>query len=139
MDWRPPTQQVANYTLLIVIVLALLGSWRIILGLFGDFALLAQALFVIIMIALGYYISRGDSSVRKATAMIEPGSNAGPTFAAIAIGFNNDPEILGVATALIFVQIIVGTLVGSYLGRGDGEEEEGAPAEADALAEAPAA
>ena len=137
VEWRPPTQQVANYTLLIVIALALLGSWRIILGLFGDFALLAQALFVIIVIALGYFLSTGDKSVRKATAMIEPGSNSGPVFAAIAIAFGNDPEILGIAVALIFVQIVVGTVIGSYLGKGDGEGEEGAPAEAPA--EAPAA
>jgi BASS family bile acid:Na+ symporter len=136
-SWRPTVQQVANYTLLIVIALALLGSFRIILDLIGDRALLAQALFVIIMIALGYFISRGGSAVRKATAMIEPGSNAGPTFAAIAIAFDNDPKILGVAVALIFVQIVVGTLVGSYLGKGDGEEE-GAPA-AEPAAEAPAA
>jgi BASS family bile acid:Na+ symporter len=132
VDWRPPVQQVANYTLLIVIVLALLGSWQTILGLFGDFALLAQALFVVIMIALGYFLSKGDRSIRKATAMIEPGSNAGPIFAAIAIAFGNDPEILGIATALVFVQIVVGTLVASYMGKGDGEGEEGAPAEAPA-------
>ena len=132
LDWRPPVQQVANITLMIVIVLALLGSWRTILGLFGDFALLAQALFVVIMIALGYFISKGDKSVRKATAMIEPGSNSGPVFAAIAIAFNNDPVILGITTALVFVQIVVGTLVGSYMGKGDGEaesEDVGKPAE----------
>jgi BASS family bile acid:Na+ symporter len=132
VEWRPPTQQVANYTLLIVIALALLGSWQTILGLFGDFALLAQALFVVIVIALGYFLSTGDRSIRKATAMIEPGSNSGPVFAAIAIAFNNDPEILGIAVALVFVQIVVGTVVGSYLGKGDGEGEEGAPAEAPA-------
>jgi len=113
VEWRPPTQQVANYTLLIVIALALLGSWQTILGLFGDFALLAQALFVVIVIALGYFLSTGDRSIRKATAMIEPGSNSGPVFAAIAIAFNNDPEILGIAVALVFVQIVVGTVVGS--------------------------
>ncbi len=128
--WRPPTQQIANYTLLIVIVLALLGSWQTILGLFGDFTLLAQALFVVIMIALGYFLSTGNKAVRKATAMIEPGSNSGPVFAAIAIAFGNDPEILGIATALVFVQIVVGTLISSYMGKGDGEGEEGAPAEA---------
>ena len=138
-SWRPTTQKIANITLLIVIVLALLGSWQTILGLFGDFALLAQALFVVIMIALGYFISKGGKAVRKATAMIEPGSNAGPVFAAIAIAFKNDPEILGIATALIFVQIIVGTLIGSYFGKGDGEGEEGVPAEAEAPAEASAA
>jgi len=137
LDWRPPVQKIANYTLLIVIVLALLGSWRTILGLFGDFALLAQALFVIIMIALGWYLSRGGKGTRKATALIEPGSNAGPVFAAIAIAFNNDPEILGIATALIFVQIILGTFIASYLGKGDGEEE-GAPVEAESTEAAPA-
>jgi BASS family bile acid:Na+ symporter len=136
-EWRPPVQQVANYTLLIVIVLALLGSWRTILGLFGDFALLAQALFVIIMIVLGWFLSTGGKATRKATALIEPGSNAGPVFAAIAIGFNNDPDILGIATALIFVQIILGTVIASYMGKGDGEEEEGAPADAEP-ADAPA-
>jgi len=98
---------------------------------FGDFAILAQALFVVIMIALGYFLSKGDGSVRKATAMIEPGSNAGPVLAAVAIGFNNDPEILGIAVAMIFVQIVVGTVVGSWFGKGDGEEE-GAQAEAEA-------
>ena len=72
--WRPTVQQVANITLLIVIVLALLGSWRIILGLFGDFVLLAQVLFVVIMIALGWFLSTGDRSIRKATEMVEPGS-----------------------------------------------------------------
>ena len=83
------------------------------------------------MIGLGWFLSTGDKASRKATALIEPGSNAGPVFAAIAIAFNNDPEILGIATALIFVQIILGTVIASYLGKGDGEEE-GAPAEAEA-------
>jgi BASS family bile acid:Na+ symporter len=126
---------------LIVIVLALLGSWRTILGLFGDFALLAQALFIIIMVALGWFLATGGRATRKATSLIEVGSNSGPVFAAIAIGFNNDPDILGITTALVFVQIIVGTVIASYLGKGDGEEGEGAPAEAPAEApsEAPAA
>jgi BASS family bile acid:Na+ symporter len=101
---------------------------------FGDFAILAQALFVIIMVVLGYVLSTNGKATRRATAMIEPGSNSGPVFIAIAIAFNNDPEILGIATVMIFVQIVVGTLIGSYLGKGDGEEEgapaEGAPAEA---------
>ena len=78
LEWKPTVQQVANITLLMVIVLALLGSFRIILDLLGDWAILAQALFVLIMFALGYFISRGGPAVRKATACIEPGSNAGP-------------------------------------------------------------
>ena len=128
-DWRPPTQQIANYTLLIVIVLALLGSWRIILDMFGDMTILAHTVFIVIMVVLGYFISKGDSSIRKGTGLLEIGSNSGPVFAAIAIAFNNDPEILGITTVLVFVQIVVGTLISSYMGKGDGE---GAPAEAPA-------
>lgn len=131
VEWRPPTQKIANYTLLIVIVLALLGSWRIILDMFGDLTILAQALFVVIMVVLGYFISKGNSSIRKGTGLLEIGSNSGPVFAAIAIAFNNDPEILGITTVLVFVQIVVGTLISSYMGKG-GEGEEGAPAEAPA-------
>ena len=127
VEWRPPTQKIANYTLLIVIVLALLGSWRIILDMFGDLTILAQTLFIVIMVVLGYFLSRGDSSIRKGTGVLEIGSNSGPTFAAIAIAFNNDPAILGITTVLVFVQIVAGTVIASWLGKGDGEEE-GAPA-----------
>ena len=133
--YRPPTQKIANYTLLIVIVLALLGSWRIILDMFGDLTILAHTVFIVIMVVLGYFISKGDSSIRKGTGLLEIGSNSGPTFAAIAIAFGNDPAILGVTTVLVFVQIVVGTLISSWLGRGDGEGE-GVPVEAPAGAPA---
>ena len=133
--WRPTTQQIANYTLLIVIVLALLGSWRTILDMFADLTILAQTVFIVIMVVLGYFLSKGDSSIRKGTGVLEIGSNSGPTFAAIAIAFGNDPAILGVTTVLVFVQIVVGTLISSWFGRGDGEVE-GVPAEAPAEAQA---
>jgi BASS family bile acid:Na+ symporter len=131
-SWKPTVSKVANITLLLVLALALLGSWETILNMFGDFTLIAEALFVVIMIALGYFLSTGDKATRKATGLIQPGTNSGPTFAAVAIAFHNDPEILGIATALIFLQILVGVFVASYMGRkGDGEGE-GASAEASA-------
>ncbi|UCC52376.1 MAG: hypothetical protein JSV68_00120, partial [Anaerolineaceae bacterium] len=136
--WRPSVAQIANITLLIVIALALLGSFRIILDMLGDLAILAQALFVVIVFALGYFISRGDGSVRRATGSIQMGSNSGPAFAAIALAFDNDPAILGTAVALIFTQIVVGTVVSSWSGRGETEEEEGEPAEGEATEAPPA-
>ena len=76
------------------------------------------------MIVIGYYLSTGDYGTRAATALIEPGSNAGPAFAAVAIAFNNDPEILGAMTVLIFLQIVVGAPVGTWMGRDQGDELE---------------
>ena len=140
MDWRPIVTKVSGIALLLVIALALLGSWEAIIDLFGQMVMLAGVIFCLIMMVVGWFIAKGDKATRKASALIEPGSNAGPVFAAVAIGFDNDPGILGVTTVLIFLQIVVGAVVASYMGRrakGDGEEEEGTPAEAPA--EAPAA
>jgi len=110
-----------------------LGSWRTLVELIGSLAILAGLLFPAIMIVVCWFFDTGERKTRIATSLIEPGSNSGAVFAAIAIAFNNDPVILGITTALVFVQIVVGTLVGSYLGKGDGEEE-GKPAEAPAEA-----
>jgi BASS family bile acid:Na+ symporter len=59
----------------------------------------------------------GGYTTRAATSMIMPGSNAGPAFAAVAIAFNNDPAILGAVTAILFMQIIVSPVIGTWMGR----------------------
>ena len=76
------------------------------------------------MIAVGYIVSTGPSTTRGATALIPSGSNSGPAFAAVAIAFGNEPEILGAITSILFMQIVVGLVVASYAGR-----ETSAPAD----------
>lgn len=76
-----------------------------------------------VMIAVGYFVSQGGYSTRAATAMIQPGSNAGPTFAAVAIAFSNDLAILGAVTALIFMQIVVAAPIGTWMGRNVEDQE----------------
>jgi BASS family bile acid:Na+ symporter len=44
----------------------------------------------------------------------------------VAIAFNNDPEILGAATGIILVQIIVGIIVASYFAKGQPSPDEAA-------------
>ena len=86
-EWNEFAKKVSGPTFLIVVVLALLGSWKTIIDLLGDRVLLAGVLFPVIMIALGYFISTGDYGTRSASALIQPGSNSGPAFAAVAIAF----------------------------------------------------
>ena len=112
-------------TFLIVVVLALLGSWQTIIDLLGDRVLIAGALFPVVMIALGWFVSTGDYGTRSATSLIQPGSNSGPAFAAVAIAFNNDPEILGAMTVLIFLQIVISAPIGSWMGANLAPEDEG--------------
>jgi BASS family bile acid:Na+ symporter len=116
LEWNETAKKISGPAFLAVVVLALLGSWRIIIDLIGDRVMIAGLIFPAVMIVLGYFISTGDYSTRAATAMIEPGSNSGPAFAAVAIAFNNDPEILGVVTVLIFMQIVAAAPIGTWMG-----------------------
>ena len=122
--WNPPVTQTSTYTFLIVLALALLGSWQTLIALIGSRTILAGIIFAVLMIILGYFVALGGKKTRSSVALLEPISNAGPVFAAVAIAFNNDPEILGAATGIILVQIIVGTIVASYFAKGQPAPEE---------------
>jgi len=137
-DWNEFAKKVSGPTFLIVVVLALLGSWQTIIDLLGDRVLIAGAIFPVVMIVIGYYLSTGGYKTRAATGLIQAGSNSGPAFAAVAIAFNNDPAILGAMTVLIFLQIVLGAPIGAWMGRDQpdgakGGEEAGG---GDPLAEA---
>jgi BASS family bile acid:Na+ symporter len=117
LEWTGFAQKVVGPSFLAVVVLALLSSWRIIIDLIGDRVLVAGAFFTVAMIVIGYFASVGGYRTRAATSLIQPGSNSGPTFAAVAIAFGNDPAILGAVTAIIFVQIVVAAPIGTWMGR----------------------
>jgi BASS family bile acid:Na+ symporter len=122
--WNPPVTQTSTYAFVIVLALALLGSWQTLVALIGSRTILAGIIFAVLMIVLGYFVAVGGKKTRSSVALLEPISNAGPVFAAVAIAFNNDPEILGAATGIILVQIIVGIIVASYFAKGQPEPED---------------
>jgi BASS family bile acid:Na+ symporter len=117
LEWNEFAGKIIGPSFLAVVVLALLSSWQMIIDLIGDRVLVAGVVFSVVMIAVGYFLSQGGYTTRAATAMIQPGSNSGPTFAAVAIAFNNDPAILGAVTAIIFMQIVVAAPIGSWMGK----------------------
>jgi BASS family bile acid:Na+ symporter len=121
LDWNKFASKIIGPSFLAVVALALLGSWQMIIGLIGDRVLLAGIVFTVIMIVVGYFFSMGGYRTRAATSMIQPGSNSGPAFAAVAIAFNNDPAILGAVTAIIFMQIVIAAPIGTWMGRNKGE------------------
>ena len=124
LEWNGFAQKIIGPSFLAVVVLALLSSWRIIIDLLGDRVLLAGIVFTVVMIVIGYFASVGGYPTRAATAMIQPGSNSGPAFAAVAIAFNNDPAILGAVTAIIFMQIVVAAPIGTWMGKDKDSEAE---------------
>ncbi|MGI9578455.1 MAG: bile acid:sodium symporter family protein [Microthrixaceae bacterium] len=127
LEWNEFAQKVIGPSFLAVVVLGVLGSWQMIIDLIGDRVLLAGALFSVIMVAIGYTVSTGGYKTRAATSMIQPGSNSGPSFAAVAIAFDGDPAILGAVTAILFMQIVVTPVIGSWMGNslsGEPDDDE---------------
>jgi BASS family bile acid:Na+ symporter len=117
VEWNGFAGKIIGPSFLAVVVLALLSSWQMIIDLLGSRTLVAGVVFSVVMIVIGYFVSVGGYTTRAATSMIMPGSNAGPAFAAVAIAFNNDPAILGAVTAILFMQIIVSPVIGTWMGR----------------------
>ena len=70
------------------------------------------------ILTVGYFLSVGDKVRPTSTALIEPCSNTGPVMSAVAISFNNDPEILSAIVAINLLQVIVGVFVASYWPKG---------------------
>ncbi len=116
-EWKAPVTKTSSLTFVGVLAGAILGSWQTVIDLVGSKVLLAAIVAAIIMIAIGYFLSAGKPPTRYATALIQPCSNSGPAFAAVAIAFDNDADILGAITAILFVQIVIGLLTATYAGR----------------------
>ncbi len=117
LEWDIPAKKASALTFVAVVAGAVLGSWETVVDLVGSRTLIAAVVATAVLIAAGYFVSAGAAPTRRATALVQPGSNSGPVFAAVAIAFQNDPEILGAVTAMIFMQLVVGTMIASYWGR----------------------
>jgi BASS family bile acid:Na+ symporter len=134
--WLKVSSRVSSVTFFAVIAGALLGGWSQIVELIGSRALLAALVLAVLAIALGTFIAVGSMKVRTTVGLLAPMRNAGPVFAAIGIGFANDPAILGAATAMLLVMSVVGIILASFLARKRPLPEEATsplPADADAI------
>ena len=78
--WNPPVTQTSTYAFVIVLALALLGSWQTLVALIGSRTILAGIIFAVLMIVLGYFVAVGGKKTRSSVALLEPISNAGAGF-----------------------------------------------------------
>jgi BASS family bile acid:Na+ symporter len=124
--WMPPVARTSNLAFLGVLAFGVLGSWNQIVDLIGSRVLLAAALFTVVGILVGWGLASGGSTTRTTAALIAPTRNAGPAFAAVAIGFGNDPAILAALTGVLLVGLAVELPVASWLARRRTGTDDGA-------------
>jgi BASS family bile acid:Na+ symporter len=113
--WMPPVARTSNLAFLGVLAFGVLGSWSQIVDLIGSRILLAAVVFTVVGILVGWGFATGGSMTRTTAALIAPTRNAGPAFAAVAIGFDNDPAILAALTGILLVGLAVELPVASWL------------------------
>jgi bile acid:Na+ symporter, BASS family len=116
-SWMPPVARASNLAFLGVLAFGVLGSWAQIIDLIGSRVLLAAAVFTVVGVLAGWGLASGAPTTRTTAALIAPTRNAGPAFAAVAIGFGNDPAILAGLTGILLVGLAVELPLASWLAR----------------------
>ena len=105
--WAPTAQKVSSVSFAAVLVLGIGSSWEQIVSLLGSRTLLAAAVFTVLAAIIGGVLSPGPRLRRTTLAGIAPLRNAGPAFAAVAIAFDSDPEILAALSGILLVGLVL--------------------------------
>jgi bile acid:Na+ symporter, BASS family len=105
--WGSSAQRVSSLSFVAVLVLGLGSSWEQIVSLLGSRTLLAAAAFTVLAAVAGGLLASGPPVRRTTLAGIAPLRNAGPAFAAVAIAFGSDPEILAALSGVLLVGLVV--------------------------------
>jgi bile acid:Na+ symporter, BASS family len=106
-DWGATAQRASSVSFAAVLALGLGSSWEGLVTLFGSRTLVAAATFTVLSAAAGAVLARGPAVRRTTLAGIAPLRNAGPSFAAVAIAFDSDPEILAALTGILVVGLVL--------------------------------
>jgi hypothetical protein len=83
--------------------------------LLGSRTLLAAAVFTLLSAVAGGVLATGPNIRRTTVAGIAPLRNAGPAFAAVAIAFDSDPEIVAALSGILLTGLVVTVPVAARL------------------------
>lgn len=106
-SWEPASQKVSSLSFAAVLVLGAGSSWEQLVSLLGSRILLAAAVFTALSAVAGAVLATGPRIRRTTLAGIAPLRNAGPAFAALAIAFDSDPEILAALSGVLLVSLVL--------------------------------
>jgi bile acid:Na+ symporter, BASS family len=119
--WAPPTQRLSSLSFVAVLVLGLGSSWEQIVSLLGSRTLVAAGAFTVLAALTGTLLSSGSLVRRTTMGGLAPLRNAGPAFAAVAIAFDGDPEILAALSGTLLVGLAFCLPVAARLAASRGE------------------
>jgi bile acid:Na+ symporter, BASS family len=105
--WGSSAQQVSSVSFVAVLVLGLGSSWEQLVSLLGSRVLLAAGAFTVLAALAGGLLASGPLVRRTTLGGIAPLRNAGPAFAAVAIAFGSDPEVLAALSGILLVGLAV--------------------------------
>jgi bile acid:Na+ symporter, BASS family len=105
--WEPLAQRVSTLSFGAVLVFGIGSSWEQVISLLGSRTLLAAAAFTLLSALAGAVFATGPTIRRTTLAGIAPLRNAGPAFAAVAIAFGSDPEILAALSGILLIGLVL--------------------------------
>lgn len=108
---------ISNACFIAVLADALVTSWQAVLATLRSSAFPAMLLFGVGAMLLGGLFASGSHATRTTMATLAPMRSSGPVFAAIAVGFKDNPAVLGAASGMVVIVLPVAILVAWFLAR----------------------
>jgi BASS family bile acid:Na+ symporter len=116
-ELRPPAGQVANISLMLVLVLTIGLNLGDVFGLFGTGAILAILLLIAIALAAGYLFGGPDAGTKRVLALGTGQRNLAAAFVIGAGNFGDRPDVMAMLGAVGLVGLIVVMPLASEFGK----------------------
>ena len=129
-SWEPVAQRTSTVSFAAVLLLGIGSSWEQIVSLLGSRTLLAAVVLTVLSALAGGVLATGPWPRRTTLAGIAPLRNAGPAFAAVAIAFDSDPEIVAALSGVLLVSLLTCVPAAARLAAGRADPAAGVAADA---------
>lgn len=121
-QWLPHLSQASSYSLMLLIVAALVLQFRNIIGAIGSWLILGTFLLIVGSIFIGYFLSFGSDKPRR--RVVSLGNGLRNLAAAVLVASSFDTEILVMTLVASLVTTVLIILIAGEIGRRGGAATE---------------
>ncbi|MCL1692230.1 MAG: bile acid:sodium symporter [Actinomycetia bacterium] len=116
-DLQPHMASASSYSILVMLVGAIVLSWENIVSLFGTGAIIAIIVFLLISLAIGYFAGGSDPATRSVLGLGTAQRNLSAALVVGAMNFSDSPNVLITVIAAGLIGLVLLLPIGAELGK----------------------
>ena len=116
-DLQPHMASASSYSILVMLVGAIVLSWENIISLFGTGAIIAILVFLLVSLAIGYFAGGSDPATRSVMGLGTAQRNISAAMVVGAMNFSDSPNVLITVIAAALIGLVLLLPIGAELGK----------------------